>query len=648
MPNYEEIRDLIDDNFPDNTTGDITPIKLREVADTLTDKLEEVDEGGASLPSGGSEGQVLTKQSSTDGDADWETPTGGESTPGTVITFVTALPLTRANTIMSKTLTANVTFTEDPEDQLPGAGGTIRLTQAATPFTVAFPAGWVERPGSEGISTTDGMVHEIVYYFNGTDRSYTIVQLGVIISLTLDTPTFSADAISDTEIDLTAITYDSDSTAMIIQRATNAGFTTGLTSLYSGVPKTSHSDTGLTASTHYYYRIKTTAAGFTDSDYGYDDDTTDAGGLPALNAPTSFAVGTPTTVGAPFTWTDTNTTPAEASYLIQITTAADTTYSAIVATRTPAANATSEGAGTGLSPLVNYRARIIAIGDGVTASNSPASNEVTFTTAAATLNAPTSFAVGTPTADGAPFTWTDTNATPANESSYLIQITTTADTGYAAVVATRTPAADATSAAAGTGLTASTGYRARIKAVGNGTSTLDSAYSSEVTFTTAAGGGTLTDITFVTDGLTPSGGVYTVNDGVFTVSHKADQTLTADGYIQFDVASRDCILGFKDAIAGGDFTTFDVGSWINQSAGQLNALDAGSAITSPAPLGAAPTGGSTQIRVTRTGSAFTVQAYNGATAVGSSYTFTFSSAASPMYVYAVFSNGHLDNPKIFQ
>ena len=111
-------------------------------------------------------------------------------------------------------------------------------------------------------------------------------------------------------------------------------------------------------------------------------------------------------------------------------------------------------------------------------------------TSPVTLNAPTSFAAGTPTATGVPFTWTDTNSSP-NESSYLIQITTAADTGYASVVATRTPAANATSAAAGTGLTASTAYRARIKSVGNGSSTLDSGYSSEVTFTTAAGSSTL-------------------------------------------------------------------------------------------------------------------------------------------------------------
>lgn len=35
--------------------------------------------GGGVLPTGGATGQVLTKQSGTDGDADWETPSGGGS-----------------------------------------------------------------------------------------------------------------------------------------------------------------------------------------------------------------------------------------------------------------------------------------------------------------------------------------------------------------------------------------------------------------------------------------------------------------------------------------------------------------------------------------------------------------------------------------
>jgi hypothetical protein len=141
---------------------------------------------------------------------------------------------------------------------------------------------------------------------------------------------------------------------------------------------------------------------------------------------------------------------------------------------------------TGLLPLTTYYGHVRAIGDGVTSADSAYSTTDSDTTTAATLSTPTSFAAGTPTADGVPFTWVDPSDAPSNESSFLIQIALAADTTYSGTIVTRTPAADATSAAAGTGLTAATGYRARIKKVGNGTSTLDSAYSSEVTFTTAA------------------------------------------------------------------------------------------------------------------------------------------------------------------
>jgi hypothetical protein len=61
-------------------------------ATTVQGAIEEVAAeaggGGGSLPAGGTTGQVLTKQSGTDGDADWETPSaggGGGTDPTTTI-----------------------------------------------------------------------------------------------------------------------------------------------------------------------------------------------------------------------------------------------------------------------------------------------------------------------------------------------------------------------------------------------------------------------------------------------------------------------------------------------------------------------------------------------------------------------------------
>jgi hypothetical protein len=92
----------------------------------------------------------------------------------------------------------------------------------------------------------------------------------------LATPgSFNAAVVSSTAIDLT---WNSvvNATSYTLQRATNSSFTTGLTTIFTG-NATSFDDTGLTPSTQYYYRIKATAVGFTDSAYATDDATTSAG-----------------------------------------------------------------------------------------------------------------------------------------------------------------------------------------------------------------------------------------------------------------------------------------------------------------------------------------------------------------------------------
>lgn len=61
------------------TVGSRVRVAGRAGARYIDDVLTGVDvpASGGSLPAGGTDGQVLTKQSATDGDADWETPSGG-------------------------------------------------------------------------------------------------------------------------------------------------------------------------------------------------------------------------------------------------------------------------------------------------------------------------------------------------------------------------------------------------------------------------------------------------------------------------------------------------------------------------------------------------------------------------------------------
>lgn len=84
---------------------------------------------------------------------------------------------------------------------------------------------------------------------------------------------FTATPASSSQINLSwgAVT---NATGYVVDRATNSGFTTGVAlAIYSG-SGTSYNDTGLSASTAYYYRIRATAAGYTDSLYSTANNST--------------------------------------------------------------------------------------------------------------------------------------------------------------------------------------------------------------------------------------------------------------------------------------------------------------------------------------------------------------------------------------
>lgn len=81
----------------------------------------------------------------------------------------------------------------------------------------------------------------------------------------LDTPLLFASVVSTSEIDLNW-TEVSNAIGFVLQRATDSNFSAGLTTLYSGA-LLQFANTGLLSGTVYYYRLKATATGFTDSDY---------------------------------------------------------------------------------------------------------------------------------------------------------------------------------------------------------------------------------------------------------------------------------------------------------------------------------------------------------------------------------------------
>ena len=91
----------------------------------------------------------------------------------------------------------------------------------------------------------------------------------------LSTPTLTATVVSSSQIDLswTNVSNEDASPGYTIERSPDGSSWSSLTTKAANV--TTHSDTGLTAGTRYYYRVKAEGSGrYSDSGWGTDDDTT--------------------------------------------------------------------------------------------------------------------------------------------------------------------------------------------------------------------------------------------------------------------------------------------------------------------------------------------------------------------------------------
>lgn len=135
-------------------TSDLTDVPDTEASDgdLLVWRLggwvyEQPAEQGASLPPGGTDGQVLTKQSSTDGDALWETLPAGGGGGGAVVepVYASSRRHNAATAIPNSTITAIPFDTLDYEDGIPWNGadfvipvaGYYQINAVATTNTMA-------------------------------------------------------------------------------------------------------------------------------------------------------------------------------------------------------------------------------------------------------------------------------------------------------------------------------------------------------------------------------------------------------------------------------------------------------------------------------------------------------------------------------
>jgi hypothetical protein len=143
-----------------------------------------------------------------------------------------------------------------------------------------------------------------------------------------------------------------NATGLVLQKARNAQFTTGLVTINLAANATSYSDTGLGLALVYYYRVQlVTPTGNTA--FSSTVSATSAG---QLNPATTVTVGTTTTNTIPVTWTAVTTPVAvpAAGWIVRLKNSAGT----VVATATLTTATTRNYTFTGLTTRTTYTVEV--------------------------------------------------------------------------------------------------------------------------------------------------------------------------------------------------------------------------------------------------------------------------------------------------
>lgn len=163
--------------------------------------------------------------------------------------------------------------------------------------------------GISGFETGKGY-----YLVAKTDMDLSTYLIPPIAGLTqLSTPSgFTASPASSTQINLSWSAV-ANATSYVIDRATNSGFTTGVTLAIYNSSGTSFNNTGLTASTTYYYRIRAVGSGYYDSAYANANATTNSSGATLQPLTFTTAHGLVYNSGGNY-WTGTDTAGTWSNY----------------------------------------------------------------------------------------------------------------------------------------------------------------------------------------------------------------------------------------------------------------------------------------------------------------------------------------------
>ncbi len=202
----------------------------------------------------------------------------------------------------------------------------------------------------------------------------------VLLVTALDVPgvlpavpaSLAATVISTSRIDLAWTDRSSSETGFEIDRATNSTFTSGLTTVTVGANVTTYQSTGLTSGTKYYYRVRTTIGGTTDSANSNTASAT-AGALPPA-APTGLVAAAASSSQINLSWTDHSTNETG----FEIDRALNSTFTSGLTTVTVTSNVTTFQS-TGLNSGTTYYYRVRStIGGTNDSTNSNTANAATF------------------------------------------------------------------------------------------------------------------------------------------------------------------------------------------------------------------------------------------------------------------------------
>jgi hypothetical protein len=191
-------------------------------------------------------------------------------------------------------------------------------------------------------------------------------------------------AASDTQVDLTWKDNSTDESSFLLERATDSSFTNS-TTINVANDLTSYSDKGLTASTTYWYRIRSrNAVGASSYSNAVSVTTKPAPATTAPAAPTSLVAGAVSDTRIDMSWTDNATN--EANYVVERS--PDSTFATVTSTTLPAGATSWSDTGRTANTTYWYRVKAVnAIGSSGYSNVASATTKPTPTGYAATVTA---------------------------------------------------------------------------------------------------------------------------------------------------------------------------------------------------------------------------------------------------------------------